>query len=581
MIKGGLRIPARKPRPGKSLAGLARGTPPARSEAEAPPPRPGDARCDLFLEEPRRFGGAIPPVHLLTSMQIVAKEPLEIGINGVEVEREEGITMTRILLADEHQIVRQGLKALFEREADLEVVGEADKGPTLVRLVRDLTPDLVLLGLGLPGLQGVDAVRQILAAAPRVKILVLSILTDRRFVINLLKAGASGYLLKDCAFEELTKAIRTVLEDQTFISAGLSDIVIQDYIEALHASEARFRTIFEGAPWGIALVDRDGRIVASNPSLQGLLGYQQAEFLNRGFAEFVRSEDAGRCRNLFRELVEGGSPGLRVEVPYIHKDGRVIWSRLTVSPFGAPRAEDQFAICMIEDISTQKRADKDIRTYQEQLRSVASELSLTEERERRRLATDLHDHVGQILALAQIKLGAIRESASSTHLAEPMDDIRRLIEQTIRYTRSLTFELSPPILYDLGFEAAVEWLAELMQDQHGITIKVQVDRASKPLNDEFRVLLFQTVRELLGNVVKHTNARHIRVFIAREQDTLQVKVEDDGLGPGTSPEFPSDGPHAFGFFSIRERLKYLGGSLNVETEPGWGTRVTLGVPLKY
>jgi PAS domain S-box-containing protein len=514
-------------------------------------------------------------------VQIVAKEPLKLENNGMEVEREQGLTMTRILLADEHQIMRQGLRALFEREPDLEVVGEADNGPTLVRLVRDLVPDLVLLDLGLPDLQGVEAVRQILAAAPRVKILVLSILSDRRFVVNALKAGASGYLMKDCAFEELTKAIRAVLEDKTFISAGLSDIVVQDYFEGWRASEARFQTIFEAAPWGIALVDRDGRIVDSNPSLQRLLGYQPEELLNQGFAEFIRSEDARRCHTLFRELVEEGSPSLQMEVPYIHKDGQVVWSRLTVSPVRGPKVEDQFAICMIEDISNQKQADRDIRTYQEQLRSVASELSLTEERERRRLATDLHDHVGQILALAQIKLGAIRESASSTQLAEPMDDIRRLIEQTIQYTRSLTFELSPPILYDLGFEAAVEWLAELMHEQHGITIKVQADRASKPLSDEFRVLLFQTMRELLGNVVKHTNAKHIRVFIGREHDTLQVKVEDDGLGLGASPEIPLDGPYAFGFFSIRERLKYLGGSLNVETEPGWGTRVTLGVPLKY
>jgi signal transduction histidine kinase len=207
-------------------------------------------------------------------------------------------------------------------------------------------------------------------------------------------------------------------------------------------------------------------------------------------------------------------------------------------------------------------------------------LSLTEERERRRLATDLHDHVGQILALAQIKLGAIRESAASTHLVEPMDEVRRLIEQTIQYTRSLTFELSPPILYDLGFEAAVEWLAELIQEQQGIAVKVQVDRSAKPLNDEIRVILFQTVRELLAHVVKHASAKNIRVFIAREDATLQVKIEDDGLGMGISTN-AANGPCGFGFFSIGERLKYLGGHLDVVSEPGWGTRVTLQVPLKY
>ena len=144
----------------------------------------------------------------------------------------------------------------------------------------------------------------------------------------------------------------------------------------------------------------------------------------------------------------------------------------------------------------------------------------------------------------------------------------------------MTFELSPPILYDLGFEAAVEWLAELIQEQQGITIKVQADRSAKLMNDEIRVILFQTVRELLANVVKHASAKNIRIFIAREDTTLQVKIEDDGLGMGISAD-AANGPIGFGFFSIGERLKYLGGHLEVVSEPGWGTRVTLQVPLKY
>ena len=115
----------------------------------------------------------------------------------------------RILLADEYQIVRQGLRALLEKEPGLEVVGEAASGPAVMRQVQDLAPDIVLLDLSLPELHGVEAIRQILATAPQVKIIALSIYADRRFVVNILKAGASGYLLKDCAFEELTKAIHT------------------------------------------------------------------------------------------------------------------------------------------------------------------------------------------------------------------------------------------------------------------------------------------------------------------------------------------------------------------------------------
>jgi len=488
---------------------------------------------------------------------------------------------TTILLADEHQIVRQGLRALLDREANLEVVGEAATGPKLVSLVRDLAPDLVLLDLALPNFNQVEGVRQILAASPRVKIIALSIYADRRFVVNVLKAGASGYLLKDCAFEELTQAIRSVQENKTFVSPALADIVTHDYLEALRESEARFRAIFEGTGLGIGLVDKAGRIIECNPALQRLLGYSQGEILNQEFTIFCLPEDASRCQAVFRELVEEQRESYQVEQKYIRQDGHLAWGRLSFSPFQGAEGEDRFAICLLEDITAQKQAEKEIRTYQEQLRSVASELSLTEERERRRLATDLHDHVGQILALAQIKLGAMRESANSTQLAEPMDEVRRLIEQTIQYTRSLTFELSPPILYDLGFEAAVEWLADLFQEQHGIAIKVEADRAAKPMNDEIRVILFQTMRDLLLNVVKQGYAKFIKVFITRQDTTLQVKVEDDGLGLGRGSDLSLDGPSGFNFFSIQERLKYLGGNLEVGAEPGWGTRVTLRVPLKY
>jgi PAS domain S-box-containing protein len=496
-----------------------------------------------------------------------------------EENRWEATVKTRVLLADEQQIVRQGIRALLEKEVGLEVVGEAVTGPEVMRLLGELVPDIVLLDLALPNLNGVETIRHILAASPLTKIIALSIYADRRFVVNILKAGALGYLLKDCAFEELTTAIHTVQGQKTFISAGLADTA-QDYIEALREGEARFRTIFEGATMGIALVDKDGRIVESNPALQQMLGYTQAELLNQVFTVFTSPEEAPRGKAPSLEWAREKRQSYQGEKKYLRKDGQMAWGRLTISPFQGARDGDQFAICMLEDIKDQKRAEKEIRTYQEQLRSVASELSLTEERERRRLATELHDHVGQILALAQIKLGAIRESASSTHLAEPMDEIRRLIEQTIQYTRSLTFELSPPILYDLGFEAAVEWLAESIQEQHGITIKVQADRSPKLMNDEIRVILFQTVRELLINIARYANAKHSRVFITRQDSNLQVKIEDDGLGLGLSSQ-AVDGPCGFGLFSIGERLKYLGGQLEVTSEPGWGTRVTLQVPLKY
>jgi signal transduction histidine kinase len=220
-----------------------------------------------------------------------------------------------------------------------------------------------------------------------------------------------------------------------------------------------------------------------------------------------------------------------------------------------------------------------LREREAELRSLASQLSLTEERERRRIATELHDHIGQTLALCKIKLGMLQESASAG-LLESMDEIRKLIDQTIQYTRSLTSELSPPILYELGFEATVEWLGEKILKQYGILFHFEDDGQPKPICDEARVLLFQAVRELLVNVTKHAQARNVRVSIRRDGKDVRINVEDDGVGFHASEIGSYISRTGFGLFSIRERLNYIGGYLEVESEPGHGTLVTLVAPMK-
>jgi two-component system response regulator NreC len=136
----------------------------------------------------------------------------------------------RIILADDHQIVRQGLRTLLEAEPDMEVIAEADNGRKALKLAQVLGPDVIIMDLSMPELNGIDATRQILSEAPDVKIVALSMHSDSLFVLNMIKSGASGYLLKDCALEELVKAIRTVVAHKTYLSPGVSDIVIRDFV---------------------------------------------------------------------------------------------------------------------------------------------------------------------------------------------------------------------------------------------------------------------------------------------------------------------------------------------------------------
>ena len=144
----------------------------------------------------------------------------------------------KVLIADDHQIVRQGLRTLLEREPDLEVVAEAENGRSTVRLARESHPEVIIMDVAMPDMNGIEATRQIISEMPKMKVIALSMYADRRFVANMLKAGASGYLLKDCASEELVRAIRVVLTHKTFLSPGVADIVVKDYVQAPLGREA-------------------------------------------------------------------------------------------------------------------------------------------------------------------------------------------------------------------------------------------------------------------------------------------------------------------------------------------------------
>lgn len=144
----------------------------------------------------------------------------------------------RILIADDHKIVRDGLRALLEKQAGMEVIAEAENGRKAVRLARELCPDIVIIDIGMPDLNGIDAARQIIAEVDQVKIIALSMHSDKRFVAQMFKAGASAYLLKDCAFEELAQAVDIVVAGQTYLSPEIAGPVMEDYVRHLTTTDS-------------------------------------------------------------------------------------------------------------------------------------------------------------------------------------------------------------------------------------------------------------------------------------------------------------------------------------------------------
>jgi signal transduction histidine kinase len=262
----------------------------------------------------------------------------------------------------------------------------------------------------------------------------------------------------------------------------------------------------------------------------------------------------------------------RIEAEYEGKYYEGIWIPLT---------EDLY-VHYIFDISNRKQAEQKILDDQAQLKSLASQLSVTEEQERRRIAIELHDQIGQSLVFSKFKLEDLQQSATSSELTKALDEICNYIGQIIQDTRTLTFDLSSPILHEFGFEAAVtDWLDVQIRQKHGIKTEFEDDGQPKPLDDDIQALLFRNVRELLVNIIKHAHAHKVKVSIRRVNENIRIDVEDDGKGFDAVKVTSNAAKETkFGLFSIRQRLEQLGGKFEIQSEPSNGSKFSMKVPIK-
>jgi signal transduction histidine kinase len=237
-------------------------------------------------------------------------------------------------------------------------------------------------------------------------------------------------------------------------------------------------------------------------------------------------------------------------------------------------------LALQRQVAESLHAQAGLDQHRRQLRQLASELSLAEARERRRIAEDLHDHIGQALAFIKINVAQLRGNAIFCGFESTIDEMIVLLDQTIRYTRNLTVEISPPALYELGFAAAIDGLAERFKRTSGLAVTLECPSDVAVLPDPVAVLLYKSIQELLTNVTKHARARRATVCIERQGDRLRVEVCDDGHGfdPLTLDSVALN--DHFGLFSIRERLGYLGGTMEVHSTVGGGTTVVLLTPIQ-
>ena len=345
----------------------------------------------------------------------------------------------------------------------------------------------------------------------------------------------------------------------------------------LEAERDRYTNLYDFSPVGYFTITDKGIILEANLTGAGMLGIDRRQLIKHTFSEFIWSEDQDdyyRLRLKIKESKERQTCELRL----VKQDDAHFYALMECIPIVDENENASQIRAAVTDITQRKQAEQKIQDYQFQLKRLASELTLTEERLKKAVATQLHDRISQSLAGARMNLNTLRRSLGNPAQQKMVTDVMTVLANTLEESQSLTLQLSYPTLNVLGLSRAVEaWLGQEIASKHGLHVRFSDDGLDKPLHEDVRAVLFRSICEVLNNIVKHAQAQNVSVRIWREERNIVVAVADDGIG--FDPQVLKAKGSGFGLLSILESLERLEGRLDIERREGCGSLVTLRLPL--
>ncbi len=365
--------------------------------------------------------------------------------------------------------------------------------------------------------------------------------------------------------EETLRAIRQYMVDAFVVTR-------ENGIQVVTLSEADFpyRMMVESMNEGAVTLIADGTVFYCNPRFGEMVQREPQKLIGVSFADLLPVEQRDGFLVMLRDAGREGSRG-----EYCLQVGNGTCVPVQLSFFQL-RAGDANGIAIIAtDMTERMRAE-------EKIRSLASELAIAEQEERHRISQVLHDDLQQRLFAIRAQLSFLMESAgrvdSVTDLQISVDQIQSWLSEAIKITRDLSVDISPSVLHGEGIAEAIHWLAARMKEQHGLELELDARHDFPHMPDHLRVTLFQAVRELLFNVVKHSGILHALVTLEELDGKCRLTVSDSGKGFDAHATM-SD-PQSHGLLVVKDRLKLMGGTIYVDSKPGAGTRVNIEIPIK-
>lgn len=497
--------------------------------------------------------------------------------------------MSTILVVDDEKSIRITVGEFLRREEHTVVIAE-----TAEEAFQELDAhpiEIVVSDIVLPGMSGVDLLKHVKTTRPQIEFILMTGEPTFETATEAVRSGAFDYLSKPVRKNDLLRVVgnavavtslrqqrQTLAEENERYREELERLV-DERTGALRQSEKRYRAVVEDQTELICRLDRNLKIHFANTAFESFFPHTDSPHLSTAFSDLFPPNE----RDELQVHLDRLSPDAPVVTfPSQLKNRQDIsrwidWQAHAIVGEDGRVAEIQ---AIGRDLTEQKQTEAKLADHRERLSSLSLQLTVAEERERNRIAADLHDWVGHSLALARVQLSRVQKTISEPTASESLQDLSLLLRRTAKDVRDLIFDLSPPFLDELGFPGAIaEWLDGAVAKKTLLEVSYSYDETPLSIDKETATLLYRSVRELVTNTIKHADATRVDVTISVDQGALISRVRDNGNGfnPATDG-LQNRNSGVFGLFSIHERMQSLGGHLEIESTPGTGTTITLYIP---
>jgi PAS domain S-box-containing protein len=464
-------------------------------------------------------------------------------------------------------------------------------------------PDLILLDVKMPEMSGFEVCRR-LKQEKRTKdipIIFVSGLQEIEDKIHGFKAGGVDFISKPFQESEILARVETHLHLysmqmhlEDLVKERTSKLMIsnksleaeidkrQKVENSLRQSHDFLNNLTNSMGDAVYSVRMPERVIESINDSFNIFGYdpdecvgKTTEFLYPDRDKFLAFGDI-----MAEFIADNDRQILHMEQIFNNKTGKLFPVELTITKYKVNK-EVVSLTAIARDISERKKAEAELTAYQKRLKALTSQLIIAEDKERSRIAAELHDHIGQNLAFSRIQVARAKKYAPEGKAATILDELSQSLIHTIRETKELIFDLSSPLLHEIGLSAAISnWLEDQVGRKNSIMVNFVHSGKELSLGNDIKSIVFRNVRELLCNVVKHAQATKVNVSLANNEKGLVIIVRDDGIGfdyNGTTGLVGIDS--GFGLFSVKQQVEGLGGDLEVVSKPGKGCKAILTVPM--